>query len=148
MRGFNIGLFVTDQEAGVSFYRKIRHGLKQHSGLGFAIETVFSKPRIGTLGVERAGVDGIHSRPCLGKAIDHMRMDRVHVRLCVMIKGDAGLIGDDEDEPIPRFEAGDAFACTIDPLPVFHSVNLAMIDVDDAVSIKEEGRSQFSHGFD
>ena len=60
-------------------------------------------------------------------------------RLVEVAASDAGLIGDDENMPSGLGRVADRVPSAVDPLEAVSRADIAVIDVEDAVAVKEQG---------
>ena len=92
-------------------------------------------------------IDAIDARAGGGEFCREPVVQALHLLFGIEAARDAGLVGDDEDEPVHRIEAGDGFAGAFNPLKVFDAIDVAAVDVDDAVAVEEEsGARGGGHG--
>ncbi len=143
--GFEVCLFVADEEALLAPYGKICHCLQQHPRPRLAIEAVAPVVRVLSLFVERAVIDAVDVRALLGEPSFHPGVQRMHVRLCVEVARDPGLVGDDEHIPAARIEGRNRLGSTRDEFEIADTADIAAIHIDNAVAVKEQGRLRGGH---
>lgn len=87
----------------------------------------------------RAVVYRVDTRTLGPELIAHPRRKRLELLFAVVTLGDAGLIGDDHDQPSRFVGRAHEFEDAGNELEILDPVHMAVIDVDDAVAIQEKG---------
>src|SRR5690606_37615779 len=144
--GVEVGLLVADEEGLIPDNRKIRHGADQHAGLGFAVVRVLAKAFDRSFLVIGAVIDAVDPGLPGREFAVHPRVERLHLLFGVVAACDAGLVGNDEHPPAVFVERLDRLRRAFDPFEVFRKVDVSAIDVQDAVSVQEQGWARRAGG--
>ena len=90
----------------------------------------------------RAEVDAASGAPAVGKFVAHPGRQLVELVLGVQTATDAGLVRDNDQREPQIMQAARAFQHTRHEHEVLASTDVAAIDVDDAIAVKEGGTSE------
>mmetsp|Transcript_70452 Transcript_70452/g.166029 ORF Transcript_70452/g.166029 Transcript_70452/m.166029 type:complete len:365 (+) Transcript_70452:1681-2775(+) len=139
LAGFNIGGLVAEHQRAAQVDAQRLGAAQDHAGRGLAAVAVDGVARHAAVGQVRAVLDGGQRDALCGQVLAQRVVQRLDGGLVVVAARDAGLVGHDDQRVAGGLQPAQRVDGAGDVGEVGPAVDIAVVDVDDAVAVEEGG---------
>ena len=143
---FAVAVPVADEEALAAIDIEIAGGLREQAGLRLAAVASHTVACDERLRVVWTVIESVDTRALGGKPRRELVVETPDVVFAVKPARNTRLVGHDNHQVSGIVQEPHCFACTRDDIELIDPVDVAVIDVEDAVAIEERGGAGAAHG--